>query len=273
MTNTPFAAVIGWPIGHSKSPIIHRHWLAELGLSGDYVPLGIAPEDFATELRQLESRGFVGANVTIPHKEAALALADTVTDRARRIGAANTLVFRGGKIHADCTDGEGFLANLKQNAPDWDPAKGPAVILGAGGAARAIIVSLLDAGCPEVIVTNRTRTRADALASTFPIFVSDWDSRVDATAGCATLVNTTSLGMTGQPPLDMSLDLCANDCLVTDIVYTPLKTDLLKSAEALGLPTVDGIGMLLHQAVPGFEAWFGQKPAVTPSLREKVLAA
>lgn len=268
----PLAGVIGWPIAHSKSPLIHGHWLAEHGLPGQYVPLAVAPDDLAGALTMLPKVGFVGANVTIPHKEEALRLADHVSARAGRIGAANTLVFRDGQIHADNTDGEGFLANLRQSAPQWQPASGPALVLGAGGAARAIVDALSHAGVPRILLANRTRDRADRLAAGLDarIDVIDW-SEISAHSGAAqTVVNTTSLGMTGQPPLDIEL-ACDAGALVTDIVYAPLETPLLAQARQKGMMAVDGLGMLLHQAVPGFERWFGTRPEVTQALRDKVL--
>lgn len=270
----PLAAVIGWPISQSKSPRIHGHWLKTHGISGDYLPLAVKPEDFVSEVAALPSKGFVGANVTLPHKETALANATEVTDRARAIGAANTLVFLpGGGYRADNTDGEGFINNLKQNAPDWDASSGPALVLGAGGAARAILYSLLTEGAPEIILANRTKDRAETLAAEFgdKITVIDWTETSDATAKATTIVNTTSLGMTGQAALDLSLQ-CSPNTLVTDIVYNPLQTDLLKQATDKGFQTVDGLGMLLHQAVPGFEAWFGIRPTVDETLRQIVLA-
>lgn len=269
----PRAAVIGWPISHSKSPRIHGHWLEKHGIAGEYLPLAIAPEDFITDLKTLPAKGFVGANVTIPHKETALASATQVTDRARAIGAANTLVFLpGGGYRADNTDGEGFINNLKQNAPDWDASTGPALVLGAGGAARAILYSLLAEGAPEILLANRTKSRAETLATEFGdrITVIDWTEISAATKSAATIVNTTSLGMTSQAPLNITL-LCSSNTLVTDIVYVPLQTDLLKQAAAKGCQTVDGLGMLLHQAVPGFEAWFGTRPTVDETLRQIVL--
>lgn len=270
----PLAAVIGWPINHSKSPLIHRYWLKKHDISGDYLPLSIEPDNFVEELKTLPTKGFAGANVTIPHKEIALANATEATDRARAIGAANTLVFLpNGGYRADNTDGEGFINNLKQNAPDWSAAAGPALVLGAGGASRAILYSLLTEGAPEILLANRTRSRAETLATEFgdKITVIDWAKISDATAKAATIVNTTSLGMTGQGALDITL-LCSSNTLITDIVYAPLQTDLLKQAASKGCPTVDGLGMLLHQAVPGFEAWFGTRPTVDETLRRIVLA-
>ncbi|MCO4823260.1 MAG: shikimate dehydrogenase [Amylibacter sp.] len=269
----PKAAVIGWPIEHSKSPRIHGHWLQKHGIAGEYSRLAISPDDFLSELKTLPARGFVGVNVTSPHKETALANAAQATDRARAIGAANTLVFLpNGGYRADNTDGEGFINNLKQNAPNWDAKSGSALVLGAGGASRAILYSLLAEGTPEILLANRTKARADALAAEFGdrIKVIDWADISAATADVATLVNTTSLGMTGQAPLEITLH-CGQNTLVTDIVYAPLQTDLLKQATAKGCQIVDGLGMLLHQAVPGFEAWFGIRPSVDETLRQIVL--
>lgn len=274
MTTVPLAGVIGAPIGHSKSPLLHGHWLRVLGIRGHYVPLEIAAEDLATCLVTLPRMGFRGVNVTIPHKEAVLPLAAEVSARARRIGAANTLTFGRGGFHADNTDGEGFMENLRQGAPGWDPAAGPALVLGAGGASRAVVVALQDAGVPEIRLCNRTLTRAQALAREFgaPVTVVDWADKAVAAGDAALLVNTTSLGMQGQSPLDLQPDALNPQALVTDIVYSPLETPLLQIARARGCRTVDGLGMLLHQAVPGFERWFGQRPSVTDDLRVAVLA-
>lgn len=269
----PLAGVIGWPISHSKSPRIHGYWLAQHDIAGHYVPLGIAPADFKEMMQQLPKLGFVGANVTIPHKEAALELATEVTTRAKMIGAANTLEFLpDGGFRADNTDGIGFINNLRQSAPDWDAGAGPALVLGAGGASRAVLWSLLDAGVPNILLANRTRSRAEALSVEFGdrISVIDWSGISKATAEAALVVNTTSLGMSGQPPLEITLH-CAPGAMVTDLVYAPMTTDLLQQAQDKGLRTVDGLGMLLHQAVPGFEAWFGVRPEVDDTLRGVVL--
>lgn len=271
----PLAGVIGWPIGHSRSPRLHGHWLRRHGIAGHYVPIALPPERLADGLAALALLGFRGVNVTIPHKEAVLALATTRSARAERIGAANTLTFTaGGGVEADNTDGHGFLANLRQAAPGWTPEAGPALVLGAGGAARAIVVALLDAGVPELRLANRSRNRAEALAAAFGprIVVHDWDHAERALAGVRTIVNTTALGMAGQPPLSLALDAAPDDALVTDIVYQPLETPFLAAAKARGLATVDGLGMLLHQAVPGFERWFGLRPEVDADLRAAVLA-
>lgn len=270
------AGVIGWPIKHSKSPILHGHWLKRYGIEGSYKAIALSPEDFEAGLRKLQKQGFRGANVTLPHKETALALADQITDRAAMIGAANTLHFHAdGTIGADNTDGYGFVQNLRQNAQDWDPSAGPALVLGAGGAARAVISSLLDAGVPSLRLTNRTKIRAENLADHFGarVEVVEWHLADEAVDGATTIVNTTSLGMEGQPELRLNLDAAPADALATDIVYTPLITPFLELAAAKGLQTVDGLGMLLHQAVPGFDAWFGQTPEVDAELRQVVLRA
>lgn len=269
----PLSGVIGWPVSHSLSPRIHGHWLSVHGIPGHYVPLGIAPEDFEAAVRMLPRIGFVGANVTIPHKESALALADAVSERAQVIGAANTLMFVDGQIHADNTDAYGFMANLRQGVPDWQASRAPALVLGAGGAARAIVFALREAGVPEIRVANRTAARAADLAAEFGPAVTPiaWDDISEATADVGLVVNTTALGMAGQPPLDITLR-CGAGTVVTDIVYAPLITPLLQQASDRGLPTVDGLGMLLHQAVPGFHRWFGVEPEVTEDLRRVVLA-
>ncbi|QPM91477.1 shikimate dehydrogenase [Pseudooceanicola algae] len=270
----PLAGVIGFPIIHSRSPQLHGHWLKTLGLRGHYVPMEVHPDNLAEALQALPKLGFVGVNVTMPHKEAVLELASHVTDRASLIGAANTLIFReDGTFHADNTDGYGFIENLRQNAPDWDPQVGPAAILGAGGAARAVVVSLLDAGVPEVMISNRTQLRAERLAQDFGNRVTavDWGHASRMIGEAALVVNTTSLGMADKPELKVNLDGLHAGQVVTDIVYNPLKTKLLARAEAQGCVTVDGLGMLLHQAVPGFERWFGIKPKVTEALRDATL--
>lgn len=274
-TRIPLAGVIGSPIAHSKSPRLHGYWLRTLGLSGHYIPMDIAPNRLADALRMLPELGFVGVNVTIPYKEKVMEIADLVTDRATLIGAANTLIFRrDGKIHADNTDGYGFMENVKQGAPDWQPAAGPAVVLGAGGAARAVIASLLDVGVPQIFLTNRTRIRAEKLKEDFGhrIRVIEWVQAGNILEEAATVVNTTSLGMSGQPELRVPLDGLRPGTVVTDLVYVPLETRLLREARTMGCTVVDGLGMLLHQAVPGFERWFGQRPVVTEDLRRAVLA-
>ncbi len=271
----PLAGVIGHPISHSRSPALHSYWLHRYGLKGHYVPIDIAPVDLPQLIRTLPRLGFVGLNVTIPHKEAILNVADIVTDRAALIGAANTLIFRkDGKIHADNTDGSGFVANLRQNAPNWAPGSGPAVVLGAGGAARAVVAALIEVGVPEIRVANRTRPRADALRSDFgaKVQVHEWVQAGNLLEDAVTVINTTSLGMTGKPDFRVPLDKLNPRALVTDLVYTPLKTQMLIEAEARGCTVVDGLGMLLHQAAPGFERWFGLRPDVDDATRKAVLS-
>ena len=274
-TRIPLAGVIGTPIAHSKSPRLHGHWLKTYGINGHYIPMEVRAEDLEQVLRTMPKMGFVGVNVTIPHKERVLAIADQVTDRATLIGAANTLIFRpDGKIHADNTDGYGFMENLRRGAPDWDPASGPAAILGAGGAARAVISALLDAGVPEILLSNRTRLRAEKLREDFGqrICVVDWVQAGNIVEDAVLVVNTTSLGMLGKPELRVPLDGLSSKSVVTDLVYNPLKTHLLQAAEQAGATTVDGLGMLIYQAVPGFERWFGVRPEVDDATRAAVLA-
>ena len=270
----PLAGVIGSPIAHSKSPQLHGHWLRTHGLNGYYIPMDVARDDLENVLRTLPRMGFVGVNITIPHKEHALEIADLVTDRATLIGAANTLIFRkDGKIHADNTDGYGFIENLKQGAPDWKPGSGPAAIFGAGGAARAVVASLLDAGVPEIWISNRTKVRAENLRRDFGsrLHVVDWVQAGNMLDDAALVVNTSSLGMVGKSELRVPLDGLRPGTVVTDLVYSPLKTRLLQEAEAAGCVTVDGLGMLLHQAVPAFERWFGTRPQVDRAARAAAL--
>lgn len=268
------AGVIGWPVSHSRSPLLHNHWLEHYGIDGAYVPLAVRPEDIADALRALPKLGFAGVNVTLPHKETALAVCDTADAFARRVGAVNTIVVgRDGALHGCNTDGFGFVENLRQGAPEWRAAVGPAVVLGAGGAARAVLGALLDAGVPEIRLSNRTTARAEALAASFggPIRVVPWAEAATALGDAALLVNTTSLGMSGQPPLVLDLAALPPWAVVTDLVYVPLRTALLEAAARRGCRVVDGLGMLLHQARPGFEAWFGRAPEVTEELRRFVL--
>ena len=270
----PLAAVIGDPIAHSLSPRLHGHWLRRYNLRGHYLPLHVRQSDLAEVLRVMPKMGFVGANVTIPHKEHVLSLADTVTDRAVLIGAANTLTYlSNGQLQADNTDGIGFLASLKQALPGWTGKAGPALVLGSGGAAKAVVWALLSDGAPIVYVANRTRTRATALADHFGARVRtlDWTQLPEQVGSAALLVNTTALGMTGQPPLELDLSRLAPPTVVCDLVYAPLETDLLREAAARGCEAVDGLGMLLHQAVPGFERWFSYTPMVDDDLRAAVL--
>lgn len=271
MTNKiPLAGVIGTPIAHSKSPEIHGYWLKKYNIAGAYIPMDVNTSNLKEVLKVLPKAGFVGVNITIPHKETVLELADLVTDRATLIGAANTLIFRkDGKIYADNTDGYGFLENLKSGAPNWNPSAGPATVLGAGGAARAVISSLLDSGVPEILLTNRTKIRAESLAENFGnrVKVIDWVQAGNILEGSALVVNTTALGMVGKKEMRIPLDGLSINTIVTDLVYTPLETDLLTTARQIGCVTIDGLGMLLHQAVPGFERWFGLRPTVDNDTR------
>lgn len=270
----PLAGVIGSPISQSRSPRLHRHWLTRNGLRGFYIPMDVSHGDLAEVIRALPKAGFVGVNVTAPHKEAVMSIADLITDRATLIGAANTLIFRkDGKIHADNTDGYGFIENLRTGAPDWRPADGPAAILGAGGAARAVIASLTDAGVPEIILSNRTRVRAEKLKDDFGkrVRVVDWVQAGNMIDEAALVVNTTSLGMLGKPEMRVPLDGFKPGMVVTDLVYNPLKTPFLQEAEARGSTIVDGLGMLIYQAVPAFERWFGVRPEVDEATRAVLL--
>ena len=270
----PLAGVIGSPIAHSKSPQLHRHWLKTYGISGHYIPMDVSNDNLKNVLRTLPQMGFVGVNITIPYKEKVMDIADLVTDRAILIGAANTLIFRkDGKIHADNTDGNGFIENLKAGAPQWNPRSGPAAVLGAGGAARAVISSLLEAGVPEIKLSNRTRVRADKLKQDFGsrIRVYEWVQAGNMMDDADLLVNTTSLGMIGKSELRVPLDGLHSSTIVTDLIYAPLKTKLLATAEEYGCVTVDGLGMLLHQAVPAFERWFGRRPEVDRATRAAAL--
>ncbi len=274
LARIPLAGVIGQPIAHSRSPALHGYWLKRYGIRGHYIPMDVGQADLRQALELLPRLGFVGLNVTIPHKETVLALADIVTDRAALIGAANTLIFRkDGRIHADNTDGSGFMANLRQNAPSWQPMAGPAAVFGAGGAARAVVAALIEVGVPEIRIANRTRPRAEALRHDFgaKVVVHDWVQAGNMLEGAATVVNTTSLGMVGKPEFRVPLDALETGALVTDLVYVPLRTPLLQEAEARGCVTVDGLGMLLHQAVPGFERWFGARADVDAATRNAVL--
>lgn len=267
------ACLIGWPAAHSRSPIIHKYWLKSFGIDGDYRIEAVKPEDFATFIAGLGERGYVGANVTLPHKEQALKLADADA-RARAVGAANTLWFDGGRLRATNTDVEGFVGNLDEASPDWDKASDEALVLGAGGAARAIVYGLVERGIKTVHLVNRTLPRAEELARQFGESVKPaaWD-RIPALLPRATLlVNTTSLGMKGQPPLEIELSLLPASATVAEAVYIPLDTPLLIAARRRGLKTADGLGMLLHQAVRGFSLWFGKRPSVTPELRVLVEA-
>ena len=270
------AGILGWPVSHSRSPRLHGYWLAHYGVDGTYVPFAVRPENLEAVLLALPKLGIAGCNVTIPHKEAVCRLVDSVDEAARRIGAVNTIVVRDdGRLHGSNTDGFGFLASLQDVASEWQASSAPAVVLGAGGAARAIVTALLDAGVPALRIANRTRARAERLLADLAdgrLGVVDWSGRADCIADAGLLVNTTSLGMEGQPPLELSLERLPTTAVVYDVVYTPLETPLLAAARAAGNQAVDGLGMLLHQARPGFEAWFDIAAEVTPELRAHVLS-
>ncbi len=267
------AGLIGWPVSHSRSPRLHGYWLAEHGIDGAYVPLPVQPDRVEVAVRGLAAAGLRGVNVTIPHKQTVLALCDAVDDVARRIGAVNVLSFDGEKISGSNTDSFGFMENLKAGAPGYDATRAPAVLLGAGGGARAVAVGLLDAGVPELRLVNRNRERAERLAAEIggAVSVLAWENRCAALDGAGLLVNSTSLGMSGQPALEISLDDLDPGAVVADLVYSPLETALLAGARAKGCAAVDGLGMLLHQGRPCFAAWFGSDPQVTPELRAYVL--
>ncbi len=270
------AGVIGWPVTHSLSPRLHGYWLEQYGVDGAYVPLGVSPEHLERALAGLSALGFAGANVTVPHKQSALTAIDEVTPVARRIGAVNTLVVQpDGRLQGTNTDAFGFLENLRERVPGWRAAAGPVLVLGAGGAARAVVAALIDAGVPKLIIVNRHVGRAEALAADMggPITVVPWQQRAAALSGIALLVNTTSLGMAGKPALDLDLARLPREAIVADIVYTPLMTPLLAGAAARGNTIVDGLGMLLHQARPAFAAWFGADPEVTEEVRGFMLEA
>ena len=275
MIHVKKAFVIGHPIKHSRSPLIHGTWLAEHGIEGSYEAIDVAPEDLPAFIQRLRQGEFAGGNVTIPHKEAVFALCDSLDPLARTIGAANTLVRQpDGTLHGFNTDYMGFLGNLDQNAPGWDRSRGRAIVLGAGGASRAILVALRERGLTEIVVLNRTEDKAIALAREIegPFLPGRLDRFGDFAPGASLLVNTTSIGMHSTRFEALDLGLLPKTALVTDAVYVPLVTPLLADARALGLRTVDGLGMLLHQAIPGFTAWFGVRPSVTPELRAKIEA-
>ncbi len=267
------ACVIGWPIEHSRSPLIHNYWLKHYGIAGEYRREAVPPNQFAAFVQSLAARGYAGANVTVPHKEAALALSQP-DDCARAVGAANTLWLDGARLRSTNTDVEGFLDNLDACAPQWDRGAAKAVVLGAGGAARAIVCGLIGRGAESVVVVNRTLDRAMALRDLFGrrVHTRRWDERNDCLGDASLLVNTATLGMHGQPELAIDLRRLPRHAVVADLVYVPLTTPLIGEAKALKLRTADGLGMLLHQAVRGFALWFGKTPAVTPELRALVEA-
>jgi shikimate dehydrogenase len=266
------AGVIGWPVAHSLSPRIHRFWLAEYGIDGRYEAVVTPPDWLESTVGRFRAGGWAGFNVTVPHKETILPLLDSIDPVARAIGAVNTVVAVGdGLFEGRNTDAPGFLASVR--ALCAIRTSRPAVLLGAGGAARAILAALAESGLTEIRIANRDRTRAEALTEIFPATIYDWSDRAAALDGTGLLINATSLGMTGQPPLDIDLARLPANAIVTDIVYRPLETDLLARVRARGNPVVDGLGMLLYQAVEGFAAWFGVMPRVTPALRAHLLAA
>jgi shikimate dehydrogenase len=273
MTTPKIAGVMGWPVDHSLSPVLHGFWMKQYGIDGSYVRLPVEPANLHAALKDLPHRGFAGCNLTVPHKEAAMSLVHKISDEAKRIGAANTIFVQpNGHLHATNSDAYGFMENLKAGAPGIDLRRGPALVLGAGGAARAVCVALLDAGVPEIRIVNRTFERAQELARAAgkPAKAQKWEDR-NALNEVALLVNTTTLGMKNQPPLEIDLATLPATAVVNDIVYAPLETALLKTARARGNVCVDGIGMLLYQGQVGFEGWFGVRPDVTPALREHVL--
>lgn len=268
------AGVMGWPVGHSLSPRLHGHWLRRYGIDGAYVPLPVMPERLGEALTGIRALGFRGCNITVPHKETALAVVDVADPAARAIGAVNTILVReNGELFGCNTDGYGFLENIRAAASQWEPVSGPAMVIGAGGSARAVLAALFDAGVPEIRLANRTAGRAETVAREIgaEVRVIPWEQREAALADCALLVNTTTQGMTGQPPLALDLSALPDHAVVSDLVYAPLETDLLRRARERGNKAVDGLGMLLHQARPGFKAWFGVEPTVDAALRAAVL--
>ena len=274
MTDQKKACVIGWPISHSRSPLIFNYWLNQYGISGQYEKNAVEPEHFSDFINSLEHNGYVGANVTVPHKEMAFSLAHEIDAAAMAVKAANTLWIKDGKLHASNTDTYGFIKHLNQSAPDWNKQDSPVTLLGAGGAAKAIIFGLLENGIQEVRILNRTKQRAEELVKIFgsKVKVYDFDKPEKALSECALLINTTTLGMIGSHKLRIDLSPMQTNSIVADIVYTPLETELLKQAKSKGFKVVDGLGMLLHQAVPGFKIWFGIAPEVTQELRDYIVS-
>ena len=270
------AGVMGWPVAHSRSPLIHNHWIAQHGLQGAYVLLPVRPEHLEQALRALPVMGFAGCNLTIPHKIEALRLVDHVDANAARIGAVNTVVVESdGSLSGRNTDGYGYIQSLLEAQPHWRADAGPITVVGAGGAARAVLAGLIDAGAINIRLTNRSDTKAVDMAQEFggPVHAVPWQDRHDTLRDCSLLVNTTNQGMHGQAPLDVALETLAPGALVSDIVYVPLQTPLLEQAQRRGHTTVHGLGMLVHQARAAFEAWFGVRPEVSPELMQKVLAS
>lgn len=268
------ACVIGWPIEHSRSPMIHGYWLKKYGIAGSYTKVPVAPDDAARFLADLETNGYAGCNVTVPLKEIAFRAAQRRLPSAEAVGAANTVWLENGEVCVENTDTYGFMTHLEKSAPMWREGAGPVAILGAGGAARAIVHGLQEAGVDRIIVFNRTAERAKSLARDFgpAVEAREWDARVDAPSWASLIINTTTIGMKGEGDLGLDFASASADCVVADIVYVPLETALLKAARNHELATVDGLGMLLHQAVPGFERWFGVRPEVTDELRQMVVA-
>ena len=269
------AGVMGWPVSHSRSPTLHNHWIQHYGLTGSYVLLPVEPRNLPEAMHGLRALGFAGCNITIPHKVEAMALVDRVDPMARRIGAINTVVVKpDGSLTGSNTDGFGYVQSLLDAQPNWRADAGPVTVLGAGGAARAVIVALAERGAREIRVCNRSGNKAMALAMEFgaPVRAIPWEKRHDALADVALLVNTTNQGMDKQAPLDLNLDRLPAHALVSDVIYTPLETPLLKAARLRGNPTVNGLGMLLNQARPAFKAWFGVMPEITPALIKAVQA-
>jgi shikimate dehydrogenase len=268
------ACVIGWPVEHSRSPLIHEYWLQAYGIEGAYEKQGVPPEDAEDFIKSLNARGYVGANVTVPHKEVAFRTASCVDDVARATGAVNTLWIDGGKLCATNTDVHGFIHNLDHQTPDWERGGLPALVIGAGGAARSIVHGVISRGIPQIRIVNRTRERAHKLAASLGgmVTVYNWDRLSEAASGCGLLVNTTTQGMKGAGAIDVDISVLARSAVVNDIVYVPLETDLLRRARLAGLRVADGLGMLLHQAAPAFEKWFGVLPEVTPELRALIVA-
>jgi len=277
MSDSPFvlAGVMGWPVAHTRSPAIHNHWIAKHGLKGAYVQLPVHPDRLEAALRGLPALGFAGCNVTVPHKVSAMHFMDELHPTAQRVAAINTIVVQpDGSLLGMNNDGPGYIQSLRDADPTWRGDAGPALVLGAGGAARAIVVALLDEGVPELRITNRTLERAQALAEAFGdrVKVVPWAERNEALAGISLLVNTTTQGMHGQPPLDVALDALPAAAMVSDAIYIPMETPLLAQARLRGHQTVNGLGMLLNQARPAFKAWFGVMPEITPELRAAILA-
>jgi shikimate dehydrogenase len=268
------ACVIGWPIEHSRSPIIHGYWLRKYGIDGTYTRKAVRPQDIAEYLRDLGKHGYVGCNVTVPHKEIAYEVAEEADESARVVEAANTLWIEHGRLWAANTDTYGYMTYLSEKVPDWRASDGPVCILGAGGAARAIVYGFLEAGVDNIRLFNRTRGKAEIIARQFGerVKVHDWEDRAKATRNASVLVHTTTIGLGGKGSLDIDFADFDRRTIVSDIVYVPLETEFLAGAAQHGLRTVDGLGMLLHQAVPGFEKWFGVRPEVTDELRALVVA-